>query len=335
MEKGSEIMANGTPINEFDREKEFYNAKNKIKWIEEVYPQKEVRRYFINSVFGKIATYERELDREICNFSKEEITAVLCGLHSTSVDYLHNVISFLHQYTNWCLAEKLVSDNQNHFLDFTYDDYVNIVGENVIKNGILTRETLNGFVKSRYLQNLTDLAAIYLIFEGVSGSRYTDLLNLRFTDIDYKKKVCWTISGKTIPLSNDCLNVLKEASEEKEYVLPTERRMPYLDDYVVRSFRKDQADRTNRDVVLLIDILRRRVAKCLAQYEIENVTLSNIKDSGKIDFIRKNAEKKGMEVSEFIATKECRDMIIQQYGGNPTSWSAKNFYAKYKDYLEE
>ena len=73
----------------------------------------------------------------------------------------------------------------------------------------------------------------------------------------------------------------------------------------------------------------------MAQYEIENVTLSNIKDSGKIDFIRKNAEKKGMEVSEFITTKECRDMIVQQYGGNTNSWSAKKFYTKYKEYLEE
>ena len=334
-------MANGIPINEFDREKEFYMAKNKELFYEDYISriaklETKIRKtYFFNSVFKKTAKYERELEKEIFNFSPDELIDTLKGFGSTSVDYLNNVLSLIRGYTDFCIASDshLVNDGQNPFLHIGYDALIQCINRDVLSNGILTRVTLRSLTRGRRIQNMTDLAAIFLIYEGVTGYRYTDILNLSFDDIDYKRKVCKTISGKALPLTDDCLSVIREAQKEEAYILPSEKKMPYLDNLIVRSFRKDQLDRTGKNIVLLVDILRRRVVKCLAQYDINDVTFSNINVSGQIDFIKRKANESGVKVSDFIMTKECKEMIVNQYGKE--NWMAKNFYAKYKYFLED
>lgn len=360
----------------------FYNMDNKMAFIEYyggIVNTKSDWEHFLISIFNKSERVETQQQKDLCNFSKEEISHLYRTFSSTNVDRLNNINGILRKYTNWCMSEKLVLDGQNHYEDFSYSNLASCVMDSYFENNAFTRELLiqwneevkktivayekektkdglmwkeqysldkktnrkYGVITGRLFLNPSDLALIWLIFEGVRGKHYKELINLTYDDFDFNNNTVRLYDGKEMKLSDECMEMVAIASRMDMYVLKSGKRMPFMDRYVCQGYRRDQVDdediedrvgEDERAQILYVNRLSRRLNSALSDVKANKVSLNAISAWGQIDFIKTSMEKHGLDAKTYLYTVGGNE-LRERFG--LSLMNVERYYLKYKKYIEE
>lgn len=308
---------------------EYYHAENKNAWIKTL---GESQAILASIIFSYSRETEIEKDSEIVKWSKNDILVFYTSLMSTSADRLKNINFALKAYANWCIADCIIAPGQNHFEEIEFNDLIKCINKNAINCSYISKESLlgwGGFGED----NLCDLAAIIMLFEGVKGNRCKEILGATFYDIDFDKAQITlnTTTKRIVTFDPIWLPVLKDAMREEEYVLVNGKRMKYCNANIVRAYRKDQEKQSSE--IAKVNGLHGRVMKYTERRGVHNLTINSIMVSGQIEYIKKGAMESGMEVNEFILGKECREMIQEKYG--VILRKPLDFYLKNQEYFSE
>lgn len=308
-----------------------YNSDRKERYLEYA-SQKYTPDYCVNirSVFNMAENDEVVLDKDLADFSREDISN-LYATHMYGDKYTYaSINSRLSSYCQWCLENSLVRDGCNHFLEFTITDLERYVNVRINKNKYLTRKEFYELVKQ--LQNSRDQFILTCLFEFGKSDQFSDILTLKISDIDKEKGVAHLPSGKTVKVSKILIGYAEMANETYTYEMipsgipkPMDRESEYI-------FKKVASNRTTDDPASKVatKMMTRLMKSIVDIYGINSgINASAIAMSGLFEMVRDRSKELGLSYKDYVMTHF--DEMQEQYNLSPNNSSS--WFKKFGPYL--
>lgn len=194
----------------------FYNEYQKNRFLDN-YPEETAR------VYGRIFTRSKEseelLGKDLYDFNIMEIEQLLNHLNPLRSSTSQGNMFVVQAYIRWAIEEDLRSNNINPLDGLTGKDYYEKFVD-ATKKLFFTEDELRTIIGD--CKNYQDSVILQLIFEGVWGSGYAELLNLKESDIDFENNTLKLENEKgqkrvLTNLSDLCIKLTRGALDEKIY----------------------------------------------------------------------------------------------------------------------
>lgn len=210
---------------------------------------------------------------EIKNITKKEVDAFFIEItKNSSYTTAKGYVSKLNR----------IFKNKNINITLSLKDY-DIKESKEKSDGICTKSEVVSAIDN--LVNPIDKFIVMSIFNGISGNRFTDILNLKKSDIDFNESVI-NVAGKKIKMDDAFKQIAKDAINQREYAFFTlDGTIKYYDlnnnsEYVLRS-RPMTRNRNGLDP-MGFEGFKDRIKNVLDICEL-NTTASKLEKSGYID----------------------------------------------------
>jgi len=288
-----------------------YNEERKRGFIRFKQDTTELANNII-TCFNDAEIFEEKYGKDLCDWTAPEIVGYLKYINTTKSGTLTVLVNMLRIYTDWCLSNSLVQDHQNHYYEVTQDIIDGCIDTTSLSLSIITREFL--LKKLEYVYNAADKFVLLGSFEGV---RTMDFPAIKMLDI---KGNVLALKKRTIQISDELAEIAAEANIETVYMSPIRRLKIDLgsSEYVLKN--KADADEGKIPTTEL-SIRFHRIMKYL---DLSSVTMKDLRESGRIEFIVQLMRESGEPLDKILHTK--RDIIEQQYGKIQALSSYINIY---------
>lgn len=301
-----------------------YNEERKLRFINERKKEIIVTDNFFEVHFSKSEEFEERLQKDLCDFTTDDIIDFYKMKNFKSISGIQVINSHLTAYTQWCLNENLVKDNQNHYLEINTKIMKNCLNKMIRNQRIITREELLNRIA--LLPNAQDKFIILSLFEFGKSKNYSDISNIRISD--FHNNTLELKSGRSVIVSNLLYLYAKESDVEKIYNSMTctgTKTMTLIDEgYVVKKYPNSKSD----DEFYTGRRIYHSITRALDYLELGFLTSNDISDSGRISFIKEKAKEYGIDEKDFV--KKHKNVIEKQYG---YTINVSAFLTKYGDYL--
>lgn len=285
------------------------NAKRKERYLETHVGR---TRDITDSTFKRCACYEDNLNKDLCELTKEE---ALCMYKDFRVDdsvYLTTINSCLKKYTDWCAEKRYIKRNANSYSDITLQDLNMCVCLDTYYSYALIKS-----YRDSLKDNPSDRVLIAAPFYGFRRTNhFEDIMCVRESDIDINDNVIHlndrslTVPGWLIKDFSDALKTYKYYAGGKEYNLEGEcaikfRSTDNLSDGNITNYVASKFSRTfNKD------------------FQSGRLSYINIFNSGVIYHCKKIMLENGIsDVAELRKTKEFKEDVLIRFGLTPVSFS--------------
>lgn len=193
----------------------FYNEEQKARFLE---PLTESTRVSYSRVLSRAKYIEEPLGKDLYNFNQEEIELLIRYMNPKTLESVQHSVNIIQLYMRWAIEEDLRSNNINPLDGLTGKEYFKKFVDSTAK--LLFRDDEVYEIIDRLI-NFQDKAAVLSLYEGIGGKQFSELIQLRTTDI--------TTGNNGIELTNETghkrlfeasdrlMNVLLKAAEETEY----------------------------------------------------------------------------------------------------------------------
>lgn len=275
-----------------------YNNEIKETYIQEIDKEIVMPSNYLNRLFSNISIYEEELGKDACNFTAYEIVEYYKILNISSFDSLVVINSQLSKYTQWCLNNNLVKDNQNHYYEIPIKQLKNCINNIAFNKKIVTQEDI--YKWSNELPNPKDKFILVGLFEGIKGKEFCELAKLKPEDI--KGNVAYLCSNREIHLSDKLVKIIKDClNEDKYYSISgnaVKQTTLVYNGYVLKDYPnvKDNVSDFQIGRKVYNSIIRSLSFVGAAQF----VSANSIFESGKIHMILKRSKELNMTPEEYI-----------------------------------
>lgn len=280
---------------------ELYNKTQKSNYISEMMESGNISEETSKSylrIFLVTHEKEKELDKDLCQFTFEEMESVLYGFEANNRNTIESYARIISSYLKWAIGKNYIKKNVLAVLK--PDDFQRYLTNKEIyfKNTQLQRyEDL--------CENYQDAVIIRMLFEGVGGKQFSEIRNLKKEDVDFERSTLRLISTlkadtngvpikyteRNLRVSDRLMSLIRGAIDQKTYMkkngelnqTDNNNIRPYTDlvdnDYVVRpSITKTEHWLHPVDKY----VIYRRIAIISESLDIENLTAKFIQRSGMI-----------------------------------------------------
>ena len=319
--------------------KKLYNEERKQRYINKKESEVTLAPHFLKNLFTKSAPFEEALAKDISEFTLSEIMEFYKYIDAYSLESLALINSNYSMYTTWALAETLVPDGQNHFLEVGNDIMAECLNSSLFENTIITREELEKHADT--LPNYVDRFVIYAIFEGICGKWYEEITSANLSDIHRGEgnlaggimKLC---TGRLVPVTPKFIDVANLAAEEKTY-------QSYMESGAVYKYRecpggqlfkmsKNRAENLENDQKNKAQVLNRRYNHAIDFMGLpRQLTAKRLMVSGKLEYIKGIMVREGLPLEETI--RKYADEINDRYPVEKFKGSYAAFMRKYRRIL--
>ena len=306
----------------------YYNEDLKRRYIIEKEKLLAVSSNYIDVQFRNASETEYELDKDVSNWTTYEIIEYYKLLSLTSFESLICLNSIFSQYTQFCLENSLVKDNQNHFLECTRDLLIGCINKSILDKKIITRETVLGWVEE--LPNAKDQFILLSLFEYGKSKDFKDIVYASSKNLNKENHVLKLfdrdifVSDKLIDIIKDCL------SEDTYYSISGKgvKRVPLVDyGYIVKSYPNQNMNLSDFQKGRNIYIACQRMFGYLGVGQFMNPNA--ISEAGKLHMIRERAKELNISPIQYVYSDYIKE-VENQYGCSIT----RSVYAKkYEEYL--
>ena len=299
-----------------------YNEERKRQFLRE---RSAVAEIAANTESGFISAeyYENSMGRDLCEWSAKEIITFFKYYSTAKAQSLINLKNCFQIYTDWCLNNRLVGDNQNHYSEITTEDICNCVDVNKLGSHIVTREELLEAISE--LENYCDRFLFLGIFEGIPP-RSKVLGGLRFDQV--VENTITFDDGKTLEISDELKHIIEIAEEEWGRVqigrVRNNKVIPYeeTDTIIRKEIKKDAQE----NVALLIC---KRFKSCINYMGLPSeITQKDISESGRLHYIKQMMEKYGITLEQALSSPYRREHE-NIYGAVQNTVIYANTYGKF------
>lgn len=258
-----------------------YNLEIKNKFLSQYESSRDSYEY----LFKKSYTVEFVLDKDLYQFNLDEIAKIFQLFEPSTKKVARFNGSVVSSYINWAIKEGY-KKNENPLEKKGYNWFDQFVDPH---NKIHLTEQELIEIEDRLL-NAQDSVILRLLFEGIHGSKFSEILNIQKQHIDYNKKLIQVKDDKKgeriIKVSDRCLQLIKRAFSEEKYwnkngTAENEKRLYSVlidNNYLIRSNKTKTLNEDRADYFLIY----RRFAniKDVAGYKI--FSPNSLKQSGMI-----------------------------------------------------
>lgn len=305
-----------------------YNTEYKERFTSEREAEAILSKGYLECQFEKVSSMEERLGKDVSNFTFYEIIEYYKLINTHSINVLQVLNSQFSLYTQWCLQHNLVNDGQNHFLEMRLEDYDKCINKTLFNLKVVDRKTVLNWVEQ--LQNPRDQFVLLGLFEGIKGKDFCELANLKPEDVNGNiLKLC---TGRTIEISDRLKHIIEECIEEKIYYSASGDRkkvMPLIDrGYVIKDYPNTKTGVSEFQRGRKIYNSTQRIMQYIGVYP--SVSANQIYESGKLDMIKTQAVKHGVNCTDYIYSENINE-VKEKYN---CTILAKSYIMKYKNYLE-
>lgn len=300
-----------------------YNSDIKERFMDYIDINKYPPGYW-ERLFDKSSRFEEKNGKDLYDFTASEIIEFYKFMDLGNISGVTVLNSNIIKYTQWALIENLISDNQIHAIEISKELLYSCINQQRMNKSLITYEQLS----SIHWLNMVDAFIVWCLFEGIKGTNYEEIINIKLSDINDKNeiKLC---TGRTVKVSNKFVWIANEADQEEEYVtFGTDRSKPLKQSVFIY---KEKSNARSVDVP-------RGVYAALSRnlYQTDglnnNMSARSLRDSGLIHYLNKRAEDLKTTVKSLFATPDSIKDILDKYQFN---LSVKvRFLEMYKDYLK-
>lgn len=205
---------------------QFYNKKSKLKFLD-YYSKNRDTTKTAAYMLQKAETLEKQLKKDLSQFDIFEVDQMAKAIGSSSEQQIVTTLSMYSSYTDWCIDYKIGrEDGMNFYRLFLNQgiDLKNYVSRVEATYMYINDEDIN-IIVSR-LVNAQDRAYILALYEGIRGTAYSELRNLKIEDINDKTNEVILYDEKsneiierTIVISDKLKELLYEANAQVQYIL--------------------------------------------------------------------------------------------------------------------
>lgn len=197
---------------------EFYNEEIKNKYLNTL--NNEIIYHSTILLFRKSEPVERVLGKDIYEMTFEELGEVAHALENTTSNAVYNNVLKLEDYIKWSSVNKYRKGNLNPLQNI---DKVEWSKQFVAtrKNYYFTRKDVLHMMDE--LDNYPDKALLLALFEGIKGKGFSEILNLKMSDITKKGEKNWVHlyddvgKERDLEISDELVSVLESADRQMEY----------------------------------------------------------------------------------------------------------------------
>ncbi len=300
-----------------------YNEKLKNDYI--CCCNTKLPKSYLEVWFSRFSTKEIELNKDLSQFTKEEILDFYTKIHTASVLILENINSQMAKYTSW------TGYSENSYKSIDLYDLNNCIDTHKVNEMFIKRKDLLSLCEQ--MMNPRDKMVVLGLFEGIKGQNYCEFACMKNEDFDFDSKTVYLrATDRTINISDELAEYIQQTIETDVYFPITQRskRTNYEfkkgSGYVLKPFYnqvnfKDEYRRGRNIYVALV--------RNLKYFEIENLSAQSIFESGIIYFVNKEAAKCEMSAMEVLHNKDKCELIKKQFGNIPKI----SLLSRYKDKL--
>lgn len=305
----------------------FYNIERKERFIQfRLVQGVTLPPDYLPNMFKLSGSTEKELEKDICEFTVNEIKNYYKKLNRTSEQSLAVMNSMLSVYTEWCIKQRLVRDNQNHFDEMTLEQFSECVNKLYKDKSIITRESLLKLIEQ--LDNPCDQFIFLALFEGIKGDNNKDLWSLHLSD--FHDNLVTLQSGRKVIVSNKLVEIARECAEATVYYSvkaePNEFKFAESDDTIIKNYVNVKSD---VDEFQKGKRIYNKFIRCANFLGIKFMRMNSIINSGKVAFVNERATDAGMSAFDWMTVSNLKQ-LDEQYGDH----TVRNvFYRRNKDYL--
>lgn len=304
-----------------------FNEKLKNIYIKEKSKSVTLPSNYLECQFNKVEKMEEESNKDVCNFTAYEIIEYYKTLNIAALESLAVMNSHFSMYTQWCLQNNIVKDNQNHFLEIDLEQIKKCLNKTIFTKKIVSRSQVIAWCDQ--LPNPKDQLVILGLFEGIKGKDFSDFVNLKPKDIN--GNIVKLFDGREITISNKLLGYIKDSIRETTYYSSTggqTKTMPLVDKgYVIKSYPNTKEGTSD---FIKGRIIYNSIARSLSYVGVLSYMSANsIFESGKIHMIKNRSSELGITPKEYIYSEHIKE-VEDKYNCKIVK---SVFLIKYKDYL--
>ena len=303
---------------------------------------------YLNNWFEKAEEFEEKFNKDLCNFTKDELMDFYKSVGSSSYLTLRAFNYQMMQYFDWCKEKGLTSKDVSSFEEISKEELDFCVATEKKEASLITREELENWCDYD-IQNSRDQFIMLCLFEGLKGKNYSEIINLSRRDLSIKvdengKKTYFAEVGdnpsRKIPVSEKLYYTAISAYDTNDYVtFGTVRKIFQLKangSKIFKGFMNQNFEYTSdfQKGRVLASIVKRNVESLslsTGRNHFESVTPSSIRLSGMVHFIKTRSAELGITPTEYISQEAYRDEINYQYGSKV---SKVYFEARAKEFLQ-
>lgn len=295
-----------------------YNEERKLQFLEERKSEVELSPN-TEIWFESMEYFEKEYDRDICEWTTTEIIRYMKFMSTPRIQTLVIFKGSMSIYTDWCITNRLVTDNQNHFAELTTETLCQCIDFEKLKTLIISKEEL--LKNIRTLDNYSDQFIFMALFEGINSK---NLINVGVSDLDGNELRLY--DGRTITISNELRHIILMAAEETTWVSMTisQRKYNYIpSDKIIRSIN---VKNPQTNMMLLIGGRFRSALKYMGLPS--EISRKDIVESGRLDYIRRIMKEKNLSLDDVLHS-DFRNVIETRYGKIQNLTTYINIYGKF------
>lgn len=156
-----------------------YNESKKKEFLDTL--DSEMLQYVVESLLQRVGNIEKALGKDLHDMDLNELGETMKGLAVSSELSAYHSLLHMERYVSWAVVNGYRSSN---ITPFDLIDKAEWSKQFVVKykRTMLTREQLLNMTDE--LVNRVDRAIMMLLFEGISGKGYSEIINLKMSDIE-------------------------------------------------------------------------------------------------------------------------------------------------------
>ncbi len=295
-----------------------YNADRKLQFLKERKSEVELSPN-TEIWFESMEYFEKEYDRDVCEWTSTEIIRYMKYMSTPRIQTLVIFKGSMSIYTDWCITNRLVNDNQNHFAELTTETLCQCIDFTKLRTLILTREELMENIRT--LNNYSDQFIYLGLFEGVNAQ---NLINVGAADLNGNELRLH--DGRTIIISNELRNIILMAAEEMTWTSTKKQQREY--DYIPsdKIIRPINVKNPQTNMMLLLGGRFRGGLNYMGLPS--EISRKDIMEGGRLDYIRRIMKEKNLSLDDVLHS-DLRNVIETRYGKIQNLTTYINIYGNF------
>lgn len=260
-----------------------YNEEIKERFLSQ-YDNEQTKKT-IRNVFQNTCDVEDTFEKDLYDFTMDQIGKVIKNYikpHTASVASSNG--RFISQYISWAISEGHRKSNLNPLKGTTDDFYDDLIDKT--KKVHYSYSEFLGLLEDKNMHNAADKSFLFLIWYGISGERFSELQQMKQSDIDFDtNEIFISARNKKITVSDECIKYLEKACKEKTYYQYNSSTGEFSEKEMLDSpflFRNIKSPRGTEGLPIGMNVMYSRLHAMKDYLQLEYLTPNAIKQSGMI-----------------------------------------------------
>jgi len=260
---------------------DLYNKDLKYEFAQKNYSKNTIPTLL--HIFQKSSKLEYVLNKDIYEFSREELDSLFLNFNCKTKQSIASKISVIKKYIDFCIyIKKFIQINLLNIFygEEYYDKYINKIA---IENQIITKPQLERMIE--ICANAQDAVIIKLRYEGLT---IEEMINLKFKDCKKNPIILRNDNGEFIrefKVEDSTLELIKDAFNQREYLKSNGEcgitiRCPILrlkdTEYVLKP------NRGSKENTIGEKLIAQRAKRIFELMDYKFLTLTNLANSGQV-----------------------------------------------------